>query len=116
MREQAEFLDHVSGAAAQRDRIKFCDVLAIDKDCAATWIEQAIDQTQRGCFAGSATAEQHESFATLDFETDLVEDLAIRHAVAYILERQICQNLRPSSVSLTAKDRRQESGGLFPLF
>jgi hypothetical protein len=56
-------------------------------DIAFTLQQQAIDEFESGSFAGAAAAQEHQSFAALDFETQVAQKLVAGfEAIGNILE------------------------------
>ena len=91
MREQPELLNDVADAAAQLDGIKGSGVASVEQDGSGGWLEQAIDEPQRGGFPGSAAPEENEGFAGVDLEAEAVQNGSPGDRVAHITKREIRQ-------------------------
>src|SRR5690606_39239073 len=58
VREQADLLDDVADAAAERDRIDRRRITAVDGDRARTRLDETVDHLQRGGLAAARGAEE----------------------------------------------------------
>lgn len=91
VRQESEFLDDVADAAAQIDGIETSGVMAFEENAAGGGFEEAVDEPQGGGFARAAAAQEHQRFAGIDIEGQLVQNGAAIDAVAYFTEGEIGQ-------------------------
>jgi hypothetical protein len=73
MREQRVVLEH--GIQRPTVRGQATHILAIDRDAAGIGLHEAGDRAQQGGLATTAGAEQHDEFALLDVQLDVVQRL-----------------------------------------
>ena len=71
MREQADFLNDITDAPAQPDRIPIDGRLAFDDHLARGGIDQAVDQLHRRGLARAAASEQHQRLAEGDLQVQV---------------------------------------------
>ena len=91
VRQQSEFLDHISDLTPQLNRIEFEYVLAIDEHRALTWLEHAIDEPEGRCLAGTTAPKQNQRFSPLNLETEIVQDRPLSGRVADLLKGKVRQ-------------------------
>ena len=70
---QAGVLNHVAGAAPQRDGIPVTGIAAVDVDPPAIGIKQAVDEPEQRGLAGSAASDERERLAGVDRQRDIVQ-------------------------------------------
>ena len=68
MRKQPNFLDDITNRAPQANEVPITQRAAVNQDFSARRRKQMVDKFERGGFSGSAAAEEHKSFAALNFE------------------------------------------------
>src|SRR5262249_54827649 len=106
VRKQPGTLEHVADAAAQRDRVRGGDVVAVDRDHAAVGLDQAIGEPQQRGLAGAGAADDAEQFTFCDRERNAVDrpDAAAIKTLADIVERDRgrCHVLAPITLAETA--------------
>jgi hypothetical protein len=68
MRKQPDVLKHVADAPAQLCGIACVNGLALDAHHAAVRLDEAVDEFQRGRFAGARRANERDQLASLDIE------------------------------------------------
>ena len=83
VREQADALEDVANAAAQRDRVDGPDILAGDPDRALARVDQPVDQPQQRGLAGAGRADDRQELPLADRKRHTVEHLAAAVAVAF---------------------------------
>jgi len=67
VREQSDFLNYITDASPEMDRIPVPDALAFDEQVAGRVIPQAVDQLQHGSLAATAAAQQCYCFPLMNF-------------------------------------------------
>ena len=67
MREQSDFLNHISDASTEMDRIPVLDALALDEQVAGRAAPQAVDQFQHGGLSAAAATQQRDCFPLMNF-------------------------------------------------
>src|SRR6202000_609014 len=73
MRKQACFLNHISHAPTQLDRVKLPYVYTAQVDGTACWLHHAIGHAQQGCLAGTAAAEDRSGGALFELECNCIK-------------------------------------------
>ncbi len=87
MREQSDFLDHVSDHAAQANHVPVADGAAVDIDFSVALQQETVDELEGCGFAGAAAAEEDQGFAAQDFQIQIAEKfIAGIQAIGDILE------------------------------
>jgi len=74
VRKQAGFLNHVTSAPPQTDRVPFSRRFSFDPNLTSGWHQQMIHQPERGRLAATRFAQQHQRFALADCETQVIDD------------------------------------------
>src|SRR4051812_26494416 len=77
MREQADALEHVADAPAQRRRVDHAHRLAVDPYLAAVGLDQAVDEFQGGGFSSTRAAHQGHEGTGLDSKPDVAHGDAL---------------------------------------
>ena len=75
VREQTNLLDNVADVTAQRHRVHFVGVFAVNQDVAAARRNQAINHLQRRGFPAAGRAKQNAHFTFRYVEVDVVDGL-----------------------------------------
>src|SRR5207248_7360429 len=73
MRKEAAVLNHITDAAAKVGNICQGDGRPVETDCAAIWIEQANDKTQKRRFAAATGADENGGFTASKIEIGRME-------------------------------------------
>ena len=75
VREEADFLNHISDHAAQADYIPIADRAAVNVNLAFALFQQTIDEFEGSGFAGAAAAKQDQGLAAKDFEIQVAQEV-----------------------------------------
>ena len=87
VREQADRLDRVSHAPAQRFRFEAPDLLAGKQDATAVVLDQPVDHLERRGLARTGAADHDDEFALFDRQRKVVDGDATVERLADVLER-----------------------------
>ncbi len=74
VREKTRLLNHIPRFASQVDQVPFGNGTPSDKNLAARWHEQSVDQPERRGFPGAAASQQDESLSSRNLKGQMIQN------------------------------------------